>query len=75
MLAMYGESSIEAFFNYLSFMIDEIDNITTIHIDIIPDCMSKNLLQSHLTNNSSNWKPSFYCGSECIKLNVPDNQT
>lgn len=66
--------NIKAFSKYLVSIIHEINNITSIHNDIFPNCTSKDPLQNHSTNNSCDRKPTFCCGSECIKLDIPDNQ-
>ena len=55
-------------------MIFKINDIAFIHNDILSDSTCKDLLQGHSANNSCNWKSSFRCRSECVKLDVPDNQ-
>lgn len=67
-------SNIKALSSYLFSIIHKINNIAAIHNNIFPNCTSKDLLQSHSTNNSCDWKPTFNCRSECIKLDIPDNQ-
>lgn len=68
-------NEIKAFFSsYLVSIVCEINDITSIQNNIFSNCTSKDPLQSHSANNSCDRKTTFYCRSECIKLNVPDNK-
>lgn len=60
--------------HYLISIIFKVNNIAVIQNNIIPNCTSKDLLQSHSADYSSDWKPPFHCRSESIKLDVPDDR-
>lgn len=59
---------------YLISKILKINNVTIVYNNFFSNSTSKDLLQGYSAYNSCNWKPSFRCRSECVKLDIPDNQ-
>lgn len=59
---------------YLISKILKINNVTIVYNNFFSNSTSKDLLQGYSAYNSCNWKPSFHCRSECVKLDIPDNQ-